>query len=89
MPAFVTAEIPELSAWLVKFTVCETAATGAPDILEGTVNVPDIVCETGATGAPAFVNDEVPDPEFLVRSVKVFDMVCEAVAPGTPSFPLD
>lgn len=85
MPAFFTAEIPEFSAWLEKLTVCETAATGAPDILAGTVNV-DIVCEPGA---PEFVNEEVPDPEFLVRSVEVFDMVYEAVRPGTPSFPLD
>ena len=75
VPAFVTAEIPAFSAWLVKFTACETAATAAPYILAGTVNVPDIVCETEGTGAPAFV--------------KVFDMVCETVAPGTPSFPLD
>ena len=30
LPAFFTAEIPEFSAWLVKLTVCETAATGAP-----------------------------------------------------------
>jgi hypothetical protein len=29
LPAFKIAVIPEISAWLVKFTVCEIASTGA------------------------------------------------------------
>jgi hypothetical protein len=29
LPAFKTAVIPEFSTWLVKFTVCEIASTGA------------------------------------------------------------
>ena len=33
-----TAEIPEFSAWLVKFTVCETAATGSPATSSAIIN---------------------------------------------------
>ena len=36
-----------------KNKLCAFVTDRIPDILEGTVNVPDIICETGATKAPA------------------------------------
>jgi hypothetical protein len=52
LPAFITAEIPEFSAWLVMFTVCEITATGAPETSSAIRNA----AGTGPTGT-----DEVHD----------------------------